>query len=388
MKASFARLGRKGGLLAKSRLLNLPVDIITQVLRQLPRHSLLLVSESCRILRRLCQLLGQEPLSREEYLLYLTSHSHGTLDRWVCWRCMKLHDFSIPSDRPTKPSSMAQADQCPLDWLSAFQMTYHAGSRDYALSHQIVQFALKFRRMHPRCTDENPLARLLRCLRPHRRERKKRWQELFLRVMAPYQTTVYTNPMCPGYTAEYLAVPKISGGSFLLHCSWRYWLPQQERHDWTGDRMLGYVKICAHQGHFYGLTMGVSREKRDLALVLRHMAPEEQVQYDVVSAWLWLDRESQIRSENKLPDLIHDAKRNRHLGAEVSGSCTKCYTDFTVQSYTGGELVVRSWHDLGGDSSPLDRAWASQMMGCEGWRSSAHDEAHRPGSVRLRFEAS
>lgn len=340
-------------------------------------------------MRKLCRLPEREPLDRKEYLEYLISQSHGTPDKWVCWRCMKLHDFCIPSEWPTEPSSMSLANQCSLDWLDAFQRNYHAGSRNYVLTHQSVQFALKFRRMHPLPTSQNLLARLLSYIRPCHRDQKKQWQDLFSQIMAPTYAIVFTNPTCPLYTAEYVAIPRISGGSFMLYCRWLYRLSQRECHDPLGDKVLGYIKICPHQGHFYGLTKSRSREKRDLALIKENMTPEEQVKYDVASAWLWLDRERHTRPMNQLPSLIHQARLEKFQGMEISGSCTKCYTDFTIQSFPDGEIMIRAWYDLGGESSLLDGVWESHMMGREGWESSDHDERmpHRLGNVRLKYEA-
>jgi hypothetical protein len=374
MKASFPRLARKGEVLAKSRLPDLTVDIIARILRHLPPHSLLILSETCYIMRRMSRLILEErdPLDQREYLLYLMSQSHGTLDKWVCWRCMKLHDLGIPSMWSTEPSSISRASQCSLDWLHAFQRDYHVGCRNYALSHQNVQFALKFTRMGSPSTNQSLLTRFLRYVRPRHRSNSKQWQDHFSQIMAAHYATIFTNPMCPLYMAEYDAIPRISGGSFLLYCRWLYQLSPRERHDRLGNKMLGYIKICPHQGHFYGLTNSKRREKRDLALIKHDMTPEEQVLYDVSSAWLWLDRESQIRHVNQLPRLLHEARRERFQGMEISGSCTMCRTDFTVQSLPDGDIMIRAWQDLGSENSPIDGIWPFLMMGCEGWESGDH----------------
>lgn len=389
MKPSFPRRARKGEVLVKSTLLDLPVDITARILRYLPLHSLLILSETCYIMRRMCGLILEErdPIDRREYLLYLISQSHGTLDRWVCWRCMKLHDLVIPSEWSTEASSISRAGQCSLDWLEAFQRDHHVGCRNYALSHASVQFALKYTRLGPPSASQSFLAKFLSYIRPRHRNHSKHWQDHFSQIMAAHYTAIFTNPMCPLYMAEYVAIPRISGGSFLFYCRWLYEFSPRERHDRLGNKMLGYIKICPHQGHFYGLTKRKRREKRDLTLIKQDMVPEEQVQYDVASAWLWLDRRSQIRHVNQLPRLVHEARRESFQGMEISGSCTKCYTDFTVQSLPGDSIMIRAWQDLGSESSPINGIWASLMMGCEGWESSDHNKSHRPGDVRLRYEA-
>lgn len=90
----------KATLQTRSHLLQLPVELVLDILDFLPPHAQLLVNQTCRALRTITHqhlLAGREHEildSRFHKALYLSDLSHSLPDKWACSECLKLH--SIP----------------------------------------------------------------------------------------------------------------------------------------------------------------------------------------------------------------------------------------------------------------------------------------------------
>lgn len=82
-------------------------------------------------------------------------------------------------------------------------------------------------------------------------------------------------------------------------------------------------------------------------------------------------------TQQPLYDMLHRAFLLLD-GIRRHGACIKCSTDVSAHFSKSGKAVVSTWHDLGGESSPLDPAWRAQHE--THWQD-PHQHSSRPSCV-------
>lgn len=349
-----------------SRLLDLPVNILAKILLQLPPHALLIMSEVCPIIRRLCHTITpNNHLSYAEHLRYLTCQSRNDLDRWVCKLCVKTHRH-LCEDIPARS---VLPNDCVSRWsTTALPEDNVAGCRSYSIAHRHIQFALKYSRLEGN-------------LEGHRRQARHR--HYYEQILASRQSTFSTHPLDSRHRATYSVFPEIVQANFLIHSVWTY-----QTHDYRQDVdkvSIGYLRICEHQGYLNGSEHAVEKQKEELMALMGELQNAKLLKFGILSAWQWLNAQSQVASYNVLPNLI-DRAMTIYLNGEIAGSCAACLTDFVVK-VSPGELKVFAWQDLGHESSLLDTAERSPPPGLRwGYALDRRNASHQPGSVRRKYE--
>lgn len=356
-----------GGKEQHIQLLDLPAELVEEIMHHLPAHTLQVLERTCRSIRRLCHMVsdGTAP-SREEYLRYLTCCTREIIDVWICKWCMAPHPYSyddFPSNRLRPLGCKEKLGAVPLD-------SYYAACWGYSLALRHVQFALKYAR----------LGQSSRYSWHQRQEQRLYFEQL----LAPRHTTIPTQPFDRCKRARYSAWPKIAEGNFLLHSMWTY--PMSGASQRFDERMMGLLRICSHQTYFYGAVSEGEQARQSMYNLLRRHDQIELVQSNPWTADRRVhDEQLETRVHNALPSVISRAKQSPRCG-EIAGSCPACPTDFSVE-ISQGMAVIRSWQDLGRESSPLDTLEKPQPQRHRPSRTLHHESIpHDLGMVRRKYE--
>jgi hypothetical protein len=364
----------------RRELLYVSRPVMQRIIDMLPIASVWVLAETCRTFRRLSRTLSETPyFTHADYLDYLTAKTHDSLGKWVCGWCMRLHNVGLDDT----PANIWSVSNCPRDPYGVYSEEYHAGCRSFALSHRHVQFALKCTRLHDggRSVALSSLAmRQFLCYSDERRQ--------LASILYPYKAIIWAHGLHNGtLLAKYRASPMILDGKFLLKSVWRY---KAQNTPLGFGYCVGHLKICGHQEYH---------------TPLRHYKDVENFQEAWDSAYLRFSEEDMVRADLPALETIGWSSEDppayvenilgtgrpieraiQDAGNEIHGSCGGCLTDFSVQT-NSGELIVTAWQDLGGECSPLDDSWRSQMKGSgPGNLRFRAIMAHNPGSVRQRYD--
>lgn len=346
----------------RSALLDLPVELLAQILRLVPPDTLLVASETCVALRRLSHAIRDgRGLTRSEHLRYLTTLVRDKPDAWVCGQCMAIRKPST-TDTPYIPV-------LPLGCLirGPSHEDPEVVCEEIPLDRH-VQRALKYYRLYNSHGSQKRglLAREVLLFR------------LGL-IVAPSETTFGTNPFYKQYMADQTVVSKIVQGHFLVCSTWDFWAESYYKEPYL--RAMGFLRICHHQGFLYTGDTRIKDPAASLDLVRRKM-PEYSSR--VPAAERWLRAQPSVASLNKLPAALQEA---REFGQEVQRSCDACPSDFTVK--VGRNLtVIRLWQDLGCEGPPINLPRTPENLRRGGPCNplGLTHITHVPGSVRERYE--
>ena len=177
-------------------LLQLPVDVICLILLELPLHTKVLLSQTCRSMRTLLQdsrALVQF-LSPHDYFNFISGLADALPDYVTCGLCRKLHIIDT-TDLPYPPFAR-KSYPCSLNWT---QLGCHDYGIRYRLSYQHVQLVLKYfrRQLAHQPIHDSYLSCLLQPFTAH--------ALMFDRV-----------------AIDFTVQPRVIYGRFILHSQWEY----------------------------------------------------------------------------------------------------------------------------------------------------------------------
>ncbi|EHK43350.1 hypothetical protein TRIATDRAFT_301206 [Trichoderma atroviride IMI 206040] len=283
-------------------LLQLPVDMLVEILAFLPPYTLLLVYQTCRPLRTIIHqffLAGRGDIlsnaTPEDRLLYLTHSSRLQPDRWVCAKCCKLHRIH-GEDTPYKSSPRHLSCVDGLDISERYgESKYFA----YVPKHRHVQLTLKYTRL----------------------ENKERvYNKYLLKLLEPYhhqlQEAYWT--ITRGVEVRFSAYPKVVNGRYLLLSIWTY-LDYEIK---VSRKSIRYLDICPHYSqrevrqnlHWGAIALAGIERALDTAFAIR--------------------------------------------GAPMRFSCGSCKTDFSIET-SSGRVTICIWQDFGPEGTVFDKGWAA-----------------------------
>ncbi|KAL7895966.1 hypothetical protein HDV63DRAFT_395854 [Trichoderma sp. SZMC 28014] len=162
-----------------SYFLQLPLDILLEILDLLPPHCLLVLYQTCRPLRTIIHQnylsgRGQMLATLEDKLAYLSCLARSLPDRWVCAKCCKLHKvycYDVPAYHTYTPD---------CEKFTTWPNRQEISNRNtYALhmpAHRHVQLSLKYTRSEKLSRKYRKILQDL--LRPHYFPDKKRFYTL------------------------------------------------------------------------------------------------------------------------------------------------------------------------------------------------------------------
>ncbi|KAL6855694.1 hypothetical protein J3F83DRAFT_753947 [Trichoderma novae-zelandiae] len=302
-----------------SQLLQLPVELVVAIASQVPRHSQILASQSCRALRNiLCDGLLQgedrlpENLSREGQLEFLVLLSRGSPAEWVCEECVELHPAYL-NDTPIDPMPACYFPCFFPGFGQGQDLNIHA-SYGFKMSHRHVQLALKHARLAAAAAATTSLdtTYLQKLLEPHQKRIRSRYTRKRL------------------VDAEFSAHPKVVDGRYLVQATFNFW----EDYDEVHREYLGTVALCLHQ-----VTQASDAQE----------GPEQSSGPGDDSHPL-----------NALKRAVGAAFQSP--GEEVSGRCEFCGTDFAVEA-SPERVTMRAWKDFGPEGTTYNPYWHSQASG-------------------------
>jgi hypothetical protein len=231
----FARL--KKGLLARRMpltFLQLPTDVVCLILQELPLHTKVLLSQTCRSMRTLLQddTALVRSLSRQDYFNFILGVTETLPNHVACGLCLKSHVVDT-RDLPYPPFSW-KTYACALDWA---QLPCHTYGIRYRLSYRHVQLVLKYfrRQLSHQPIQESHLSCLLRPF--------TEYALMFGRV-----------------AIDFTVQPRVIDERFILHSQWEYKI--RGRSVLMED--IGQSNLCPH----LNLTRSTSRFIRPNPLIV------------------------------------------------------------------------------------------------------------------------
>lgn len=292
-------------------MLQLPIDLVVDVISRLPRHHQILVSQTCRALRTiLCHhfLRGDDrlpaKLPRKIHLEFLLLLAQNLPDQWVCDECVTLHQARM-RDTPRHPTS---AD-CPWGFRELQYLGSH-GIYGFKLNHRHVQLTLKHVRLASTAIlDPTYLQKLLA---PHHGQIKSRFTRRHI------------------VEGRYSAYPKVVEGRYLVKSIWDF----QEGTDKVLRQYLGTLRLCEHQ---IIRACDINPQPGQL-----HGGPTDQ------DTGLWDAFKEAVRAAYESPC------------EEIPARCNFCGTDFSVEA-SPERVTVRAWQDFGPEGTSLNRYWRAHV---------------------------
>ncbi|KAI1349218.1 hypothetical protein F5Y01DRAFT_327554, partial [Xylaria sp. FL0043] len=198
--------------------------------------------------------------------------------------------------------------------------------------------------------------RHIRLALKYTRLQEQKYDSYLQALLAPHHDMAYSPRGEARLETHYSAYPKIttaSNGSlrFLLLSTWRYYKGREK----ISLKKIGYLPICPH------VMIDPFRIGR------RYDDPDNQLE-EAIEVSLWTQ-----------------GNRREHTGA-----CSRCATDFSVQS-DAQSLDLCVWQDFGPEGSPGDLAWEIHcdsvgldgVPNCWDW---GHTLYHEPGTIRKLYE--
>jgi hypothetical protein len=160
---------------------------------------------------------------------------------------------------------------------------------------------------------------------------------------------------------EYAVYPKIVQGRYMLLSVWTY----EQRSEPISQEAIGWLSICHHQGLNFTTAF--------------------------VERLFWMRERENVETGGRASEAGHSLRFAFELARQrprtgVSGSCSKCPVDFSV-NFSPDVMTVQAWHDFGPEGTPLDPAWMVHVRP----RFGSHDHdltlGHTEGSVRDLYES-
>jgi hypothetical protein len=160
---------------------------------------------------------------------------------------------------------------------------------------------------------------------------------------------------------EYAVYPKIVQGRYMLLSVWTY----EQRSEPISQEAIGWLSICHHQGLNFTTAF--------------------------VERLFWMRERENVETGGRASEAGHSLRFTFELARQrprtgVSGSCSKCPVDFSV-NFSPDVMTVQAWHDFGPEGTPLDPAWMVHVRP----RFGSHDHdltlGHTEGSVRDLYES-
>lgn len=304
-------------------ILQVPNEILMEIIDHLHLHDEFLLSQTCRAFRKLTQRnweLAFERFSWAKRMDFRTGLAYVLPNHWVCGPCGKLHTIDTwwGWDGP-KNNGFPLVPQCQQQDGLNFDTIY-------PLRHTHVQLALKLTRMR----SVN--------------------QEYLKYIMSPFTTETMSSPYLR-LRLTYYAVPKVVAERFLL---------QVKREFRDGDEMAS-ARVCPGELH------------------LEHICPHMMIMASKAYGRRAGSGLSRVFGLDGLSKDVHLAFAS--FGETFFGHCKRCPTDYAVLAHPG-ILTIYSWHDLGSYRSPFSQQWTvhirtSQNEFCDG--PLVH---HHPGTIR------
>ncbi|KAL7784784.1 hypothetical protein V8C43DRAFT_317918 [Trichoderma afarasin] len=114
-----------------SPILQLPVELLLNILHFLPPYSRLLVYQTCRVLRAIVHQTfvagrGVILVTMEHRLIYLTHLARSLPDRWVCAKCCKLHPTNRHIELTLKYARLNSSKRAHQEHLKRLLTAHHA----------------------------------------------------------------------------------------------------------------------------------------------------------------------------------------------------------------------------------------------------------------------
>ncbi|KAM5385271.1 hypothetical protein ACJZ2D_001232 [Fusarium nematophilum] len=321
-------------------LRRLPPDLILNIADQLPPHSRVFFSWTCRTVRNVLRANGL-PESRDlrfrEAVDFLTLLGRDRQGRYVCEKCLRLHRVTL-KDTPHGPWFVS----CPVGSFG------HNGApcmlRSYALDPRHVQLALKYSRMENRSRKADRY--LEKLLEP------ARCPDIALDFRHQKRVS-----MC-------FVTPRVVRGHFILQSVWMY--PSH------GIRWSGVLEgdVCYL----------VKRQRKvfpwydpEFALV------DEPAPPSPACTFCWPATAAAAAALHTAQD-----RAKKDMGTRVMGYDRRNPVDYAVM-VEDGRLMFWSWQDLGVEGTTLDLAWGRSRRRT-GSRRGEGRMGHAPGGVRKMFD--
>lgn len=302
-------------------ILQVPNEILLEIIDHLRLHDEFLLSQTCRTFRKLTQRnwkLASQQLSFLKGIEFRTGLAYVLPNRYVCGPCGKLHAMH-KWDRPEtyRPVPLCQ------------QSRYLTFDRIYPLRHTHVQLALKLTRMG----SIN--------------------QKYLNRILSPFTSETLSFPY-PQLRLHYCAIPRVVGERFLL----------QVKREWRGlDNTM----------------RAVSPDELRLERVCPHMAIMPST---VMNGRRPNDRATKVFALDGLSKDVHLACST--YGRAFSGYCERCPTDYTVFA-NAGIITAYSWHDLGSYGTPFSQRWTVHIETDQNIYCNGPVVHHHAGTVREMY---
>jgi hypothetical protein len=192
----------KGRPWTDSYILQLPLEILLEILAYLPLYSQFIVYQTCHPLRAIIYeyFFNRKThiLAKREHLLYLTHLARSRPDRRVCAPCLKLHRTHTQHTSSFNPYPRPKCEQ-GKGYLDNFRGEFKEfTSHSYFLNHRCVQLTLKYTRLD---------------------DKKKKYQRHLQRLLTPHHRTL-GSPIHIDYhiSGRHSAYPKVINGRYLLLC--------------------------------------------------------------------------------------------------------------------------------------------------------------------------
>ncbi|RGP70070.1 f-box cyclin [Fusarium longipes] len=335
-------------------LLDLPNEILQQIDEYLPFNSRVCIRLTCTVAHDCLRAFPRCP-SQEEWLVFLAQFYKNRPDYvlvverpWV----LAIRDDELPM-----PPNVPPVLHWP-SWSKKQMDRFERGA--LMVDHEHVQLAIKYNQL----------------------EHKKRWQKRFLKiVLRPHKTRFeprfYGHPdnekveeICyfEGYT-------KVISGRYITFSQRRF--TNKDPLDPMRISKLGSFGSCTHQhtspvryGHFLrrkGLLSVRGSSRHHIGgptSVWRHQRPLEPECSDLFFSSIY--------------------RASCEHGTWFDGACPWCLTEFSI-CFKEGDLVLKTWRDLGGADSPLNDVWLKHTGEYQGEEMA---EIRCPTEIRSRYEDS
>lgn len=158
----------------------------------------------------------------DELLKSLTIASFYQANKWVCIKCLQLHDIELEDVPHVSLHPLFRFGPCPQ--ADARRLRAGPSMSIYAPDYHHVQLSLKYSRLRKHLTEMQ--------------------QEYFKRLMTPYCMSNFHDTL----DALYIVTPRVVRGRYLMRCAWTF----RPRAVDLSYEAIGYISICRHMQIFSG----------------------------------------------------------------------------------------------------------------------------------------
>lgn len=314
-----------------SLLLDLPVEIILLIAKNLPLYGRRIFSETCRALyNAIPRDKGQWLCAKvSDRLDYLTSLVREQPDRWVCLRCRRTHRDEV-TDSPGSPGGAVQYDCSDMTFyrvtLPHLDLRRRTPGNSIYIANWHIQISVKFARLQK-------LGQL-------DRQQQERLKELLEPIPAG------------GTTCKITMYPKVVNGRYLMLVESGTLVSDKNEVDTrrTQEMFCQHLRLLTTHEYF---TRDFEEDEN----------PDGQVVTQV--------------------GLLQAACMNRQTAFDAF--CRRCRLDVTLAA-TNGRLTVRTWRDLGSELRPIPLHGITEWWQMGAFVGSDRDPWER-GSLRRAYES-